>query len=82
MMQWANTFPLYSPPGYGGVLFDLKANEGDLRALFLDVSASYGYLTSLDDYGASLVSPGRTSSLGSIALGEGIRTACCFFHRS
>lgn len=55
--------------GYGGVLFELSAEAGDIRALFIDVAANYGYLETLDDYGPTLISAGTTTYIGTVTLG-------------
>lgn len=55
--------------GYGGVLFELSTEAGDLRALFLDLAVDYGYLFTLDDFGPTLKSRDNNSHIGATALG-------------
>lgn len=61
-------------PGYGGLVMELEVDEGDIRALFIDVSVNYGYLATLDDNGPTLVYSDVPTEIASVNLGEFIAT--------
>lgn len=59
-----------STAGYGGLLLGLSVEEGDIRALFVDISANYHHFETLDNYGPTLVYSDSPTELTDVVLGE------------
>lgn len=56
--------------GYGAIMLELSVEEGDIRALFLDISSNYGYLGTLDNNGPTLLYADNPTDIGLVKLGE------------